>query len=186
VVNVPAPEGGDQNGSIEELFHPVFHLGTLFGHWFSNGAVAIFAFAVDKIDDGGVRRFSLVDPDTEFLFEHDVLADGTESDAFAFRFQMESVAGSELQAVTKGLGQNDAAGFVESKLGSHNGIMEWEKPIVSNSLASAFRDDANVWIEPVQIGAHGVPAARVPLDDSRRRKLVGRRDMFVIKKHRNV
>jgi hypothetical protein len=43
VVNVPAPEGGDQNGSIEELFHPVFHLGALFG----NGAVAIFAFAVD-------------------------------------------------------------------------------------------------------------------------------------------
>jgi hypothetical protein len=127
VVNVLATEGGDQNGSIEELFHPR----TLFGDWFGNGAVAVFAIAVDQIRDGGVRRFSLVDPDAEFLLEHDILADGTQSDALAFRFQMEGVAGSELQAVTKGLGQNDAAGFVEGKLGSHNGIMEWEKPIVN-------------------------------------------------------
>ena len=91
-----APEGGDQNGSVEELLHPR----TLFG----NGAVAVFAFAVDKIGDGGVRWFSLVDPDAEFLLEHDVLADGTQSDALAFRFQMESITGSELQAVAQGLG----------------------------------------------------------------------------------
>jgi hypothetical protein len=44
---------------------------------------------------------------------------------------MKSVAGSELQAVTKGLGQDDAAGFVEGELGGHNGIMWWEKPIVN-------------------------------------------------------
>jgi len=67
VVNMTAPEGGDQNGSIEELFHPR----TLFG----NCAVAVFAFAVDKIGDGGVCRFPLVDPNAEFLLEHDVLAD---------------------------------------------------------------------------------------------------------------
>ncbi len=91
-----APEGGDQNGSVEELLHPR----TLFG----NGAVAVFAFAVDKIGDGGVGWFSLVDPDAEFLLEHDVLADGTQSDALAFRFQMESITGSELQAVAQGLG----------------------------------------------------------------------------------
>src|SRR5260370_4547528 len=122
-MNMTAPEGGDQNGRIEELFHPR----TLFG----NGAVAVFAFAVDKIGDGGVRRFSLVDPDAEFLLEHDVLADGTQSDALAFRFQIEGVAGSELQAVTKRLGQNDAAGFIEGKLGGHDGVMEWEKPLVN-------------------------------------------------------
>ncbi len=91
-----APEGGDQNGSVEELLHPR----TLFG----NGAVAVFAFAVDKIGDGAVRRLPLVDPDAEFLLEHDVLADGTQSDALAFRFQMESITGSELQAVAQGLG----------------------------------------------------------------------------------
>ena len=126
VVNMTAPEGGDQNGSIEELFHPR----TLFG----NGAEADFAFAVDKIGDGSVRRFSLVNPDAEFLLEHDILADGTQSDALAFRFQMEGVAGSELQAVTKGLGQNDAARFIEGKLDGHDGIMEWEKPIVNGIL----------------------------------------------------
>ncbi len=123
MVNMTAPEGGDQNGSVEELFHP----GSLFG----NGAVAVFAFAVDKIGDGGVRRFSLVDPDAEFLLEHDVLADRTQSDALAFRFQVEGVAGSELQAVAKGLGQNDAAGFIEGDFGGHDGIMEWGKPIVN-------------------------------------------------------
>src|SRR6266436_7648683 len=122
-MNMTAPEGGDQNGRIEELFHPR----TLFG----NGAVAVFAIAVDQIRDGGVSRFSLVDPDAEFLLEHDVLADRTQSDALAFRFQVEGVAGSELQAVAKGLGQNDAAGFIEGELGGHNGIMEWEKPIVN-------------------------------------------------------
>jgi len=52
----------------------------------------------------------------------------------AFRFQMEGVAGSELQAVTKGLGQNDAARFIEGKLDGHDGIMEWEKPIVNGIL----------------------------------------------------
>src|SRR6266403_5195284 len=122
-MNMTAPEGGDQNGRIEELFHPR----TLFG----NGAVAVFAFAVDKIGDGGVRRFPLVDPDAEFLLEHDVLTDGTQSDALAFRFQMEGVAGSKLQAVTKGLGQNDAAGSIEGELGDHDGSIVWEKPIVN-------------------------------------------------------
>src|SRR6266481_5539846 len=122
-MNMTAPEGGDQNGRIEELFHPR----TLFG----NGAVAVFAFAVDKIGDGGVRRFPLVDPDAEFLLEHDVLTDGTQSDALAFRFQMEGVAGSKLQAVTKGLGQNDAAGFIDGELDDHDGSIVWEKPIVN-------------------------------------------------------
>ena len=106
-----APEGGDQNGSVKELLHSR----ALFG----KGAVAAFAFAVDKVGDGGVRRCSLVDPDAEFLFEHDVQTDGTKRDALAFRFQIEGVAGSELQAVPKGLGQNDATGFIESKLGGH-------------------------------------------------------------------
>jgi len=55
----------------------------------------------------------------------------TQSDALAFRFQMEGVAGSELQAVTNGLGQNDAAGFIEGELGGHDGSMVWEKPIVN-------------------------------------------------------
>jgi hypothetical protein len=108
--------------------------------------VAVFAFAVDQIGDGGVRRFPLVDPDAEFLLEHDVRADGTQSDALAFRFQMEGVAGSELQAVTKGLGEDDAAGFIESELGGHDGIMEWEKPIVNgiwgkNERRAAAKDD---------------------------------------------
>src|SRR5260370_6818942 len=106
-----APEGGEQNGSIEELFHPR----TLFG----NGAVAVFAFAVDKIGDGGVRRFPLVDPDAEFLLEHDVLTDGTQSDALAFRFQMKGVAGTKLQPFTKGLGQNAAPGFTYGDLHCH-------------------------------------------------------------------
>jgi hypothetical protein len=105
--------------------------------------VAVFAFAVDKIGDGGVRRFPLVDPDAEFLLEHDVLADGTQSDALAFRFQMEGVAGSKLQAVTKGLGQNDAAGSIEGELGDHDGSIVWEKPIV-NGIG-----EKNEW-KPVQ------------------------------------
>src|SRR6266704_2932657 len=116
VVNMAAPEGGDQNGSVKELLHS--------RALFSKGAVAAFAFAVDKVGDGGVRRFSLVDPDAEFLLEHDVLTDGTQSDALAFRFQMQGVAGSELQAVTEGLGQNDAAGFIEGKLVGHEGRTE--------------------------------------------------------------
>ena len=123
MVNMTAPEGGDQNRSVEELFQPR----TLFG----NRTVAVFAFAVDKIGDGGVRRFSLVDPDAEFLLEHDVVANGKQSDALAFRFQMEGVAGSELQTVAKELGQNDAAGFIEGQLASHDGSIEWEKPIVN-------------------------------------------------------
>jgi hypothetical protein len=44
---------------------------------------------------------------------------------------MKGVAGSELQAVAKGLGKNDTASFIEGKLGGHNGIMEWEKPNVN-------------------------------------------------------
>jgi hypothetical protein len=36
-----------------------------------------------------------------------------------------------LQAVTKGLGQNDAASFIEGELGGHDGSMVWEKPIVN-------------------------------------------------------
>src|SRR2546425_618041 len=123
MVNMTAPERGDQNGSIEELLHPR----TLF----DNCAAAVFAFAVEEIGDGGVRRLSLIDPDAEFLLEHNVLADGTQSDALAFRFQMQGVAGSELQTVAKGLGQNDAAGFIEGKLVGHDGSMEWEKPIVN-------------------------------------------------------
>ena len=118
-----APKSGDQNGSVEEFVHPR----TLFGDF----VVAIFAFAVEKISDGGVCGFTLVDPDAEFLLEHDILADGTESDAFAFRFQMEGVAGSELQAVTKRLRQNDATSFIESELCGHDGSMEWEKPVVN-------------------------------------------------------
>jgi hypothetical protein len=133
VVRMTAPEGGDQNGSIEELFHQQ----SLFSDRFRNGAEAVFALVVDNIDDGGVRRFSLVDPDAELLLKHDVLADRAESDALAFRFQMERISGSELQAVTKRLGQNDAASLVESKLGGHNGIIEWEKPIVNGIL---YRD----------------------------------------------
>jgi len=124
MVNMTAMKGGDQNGSIEELFHPR----TLFVDWLTYGAVAVFAFAVDKIGDGRVRRLSLVDPDTEFLLEHDALADGAKSNALAFRLQMEGVARSELQAVAKRLGQNDAAGFIKGKFGRHNGIIEWEKP----------------------------------------------------------
>jgi len=80
---------------------------------------------------GGVRRFSLVDPDAEFLLEHDLLADGTQSDALAFGFQIEGVAGSELPSGHEGLGQNRRGGFIEGKLGSHNGIMEWEEPTVN-------------------------------------------------------
>src|SRR5260370_21215759 len=105
-MNMTAPEGGDQNGRIEELFHPR----TLFG----NGAEAVFAFELDKIGDGGVRRFPLVDPDAEFLLEHDILADGTQSDALAFRFQIEAVAGSDVQAVTKRRRQDTAARFIET------------------------------------------------------------------------
>ena len=91
------------------------------------------ALAVDKVGDRGIRRFSLVDPDAEFFLEHDALADGTEGDAFAFRFQMESVAGSKLQAVTKGLGKDDTTRFIKGKLGSHNGIVTWEDPIVNGA-----------------------------------------------------
>ena len=118
-----APKSGDQNGSVEEFVHPR----TLFGDF----VVAVFAFAVEKISDGGVCGFTLVDPDAEFLLEHDILADGTESDAFAFRFQVEGVAGSELQAVTKRLRQNDATSFIKSELCVHDGSMEWEKPVVN-------------------------------------------------------
>ncbi len=151
MVNMTAPERGDQNGSVEELFHPR----TLFG----NGAEAVFAFAVDKIGDGVVRRFSLVDPDAEFLLEHDVLADGTQSDALAFRFQMEGVAGTELQAVAKGLGQDDAAGFIEGKLGSHNGIMVWEKPVVngisSNREPKIENGNSKMGLNPPRYGQQG-------------------------------
>jgi len=77
------------------------------------------AVALDKIRNGGVRRLSLVDPDAEFFLEQDVLANGAQSDVLAFRFQMEGVAGSKLQTVTEGLGQNDAAGLVEGELGDH-------------------------------------------------------------------
>src|SRR5438034_4171059 len=48
MVNMTAPERGDQNGSIEELFHPRI--------LFDNCAAAVFAFAVDKIGDGGDRK----------------------------------------------------------------------------------------------------------------------------------
>jgi len=109
-----APEGGDQNRSIEGLLHPQ----SLQSHRFGNGAEAVFALAVDKIDEG-----SLVDPDTEFLLKHDVLADGTQNDALALRFQMECVAGSELQAIPKRL-RNDASGLIEGELICHNGILE--------------------------------------------------------------
>lgn len=47
-------------------------------------------------------------PDTQFLLEHDILADGTEGDALALCFEMEGVAGSQLQAVAEGLGENHA------------------------------------------------------------------------------
>ncbi len=127
MVNMTAPESGDQNGSIEEFFHPR----TLFLDWLSYGAVTVFAMAIDEIGDGIVGRFSLVDPDAEFFLEHDVLANGTQSDVLAFRFQLEGVAGSELQAVTKGFRQNDAPGFVQGELGGHDGIIEWEKPVVN-------------------------------------------------------
>ena len=74
-------------------------------------------FAIDEIGHRSVRKVTLVDPDAEFLLEHDILADGTQSDAFALRFQVEGVAGSELQTVAEGLGENDATGFVEGELG---------------------------------------------------------------------
>src|SRR5260370_37554969 len=102
-MNMTAPEGGDQNGRIEELFHPR----TLFG----NGAGAVFAFGVDKIGDGGVRRFPLGDPDAECLLEHDVLTAGTQSDSLALRFQMEGVAGSKLPSGTQGLSVRGARGL---------------------------------------------------------------------------
>jgi hypothetical protein len=62
------------------------------------------------------------------LLEGDILADGTEGDALALRFEMEGVAGSELQAVTEGLGENHPTRFVESQLSRHNGIMKWNNP----------------------------------------------------------
>ena len=73
----------------------------LFIRWCEEAGCTV---AVDKIDDGGFRGLSLIDPHAEFFLEHDVLADGAESDALAICFQEEGVAGSELQAVANGLG----------------------------------------------------------------------------------
>ncbi len=155
MVNMATPKGGDQNGSVEELFHSR----ALFGHF----AKAIFAFPVEKIGDRGVRGFSLVDPDAKLLLEHDILADRTQSDAFTFRFQVEGIPGSELQAVAKGLGQNDAAGFIEGELSGHNGIMEWEKPVV-NGMWHGGKEEPLLptWLiyplitRPAKPGAEGV------------------------------
>ncbi len=101
-----------------------------FAGLFDHLAKAILPFAVEKVSEGGVRCFSLVYPDTQFLLEHDILADGTEGNALALRFEMEGVAGSELQAFAEGLGENHATGFIESQLSRHDGIMKWNYPLV--------------------------------------------------------
>jgi hypothetical protein len=102
-----------------------------FASLFDHLAKAILPFAVEKVREGSVRCFSLVYPDTQFLLEHDILADGTEGDALALGFEMEGVAGSQLQAVAEGLGENHATGFIESQLGRHNAILKWNNPFVN-------------------------------------------------------
>jgi len=62
-----------------------------FASLFDHLAKAVLPFSVEKVSEGGVRCFSLVYPDTQFLLEHDVLADETEGDALALRFEMEGV-----------------------------------------------------------------------------------------------
>jgi len=94
-------------------------------------AKAVLPFAVEKVREGEVRCFSLVYPDTQFLLEHDILADGTEGDALALGFEMEGVAGSQLQAVAEGLGENHATGLIESQLSRHDAIMKWNNPLVN-------------------------------------------------------
>ena len=102
-----------------------------FASLFDLFAKAILPFAVKKVSEGGVRCVSLVYPDTQFLLEHDVLANGTEGDALALRFEMEGVAASQLKAVAEGLGENHATGFIESQLSRHDGIMKWNDPFVT-------------------------------------------------------
>src|SRR5215472_18893524 len=119
-----------------------------FASLFDLFAKAILPFAVKKVSEGGVRCVSLVYPDTQFLLEHDVLANGTEGDALALGFEMEGVAGSQLQAVAEGLGENHATGFIESQLNRHDGIMKWNNPFVNAIRAHPDSCRPSFWSAP--------------------------------------
>jgi hypothetical protein len=43
--------------------------------------------------------------------------------SFACSFELEGVAGTEVQIIAEGLGDDDATRFVESQFGSHNPIL---------------------------------------------------------------
>jgi len=126
-------------------------------------AKAILPFAVEKVSEGGIRCLSLVYPDTEFLLEHDILADGTEGDALALRFEMEGVAGSELQAVAEGLGENNATGFIESELSRHNGIIKWNKPFVNGIPAIPAARILSACSHPAPSAAPGAPGRGIAI-----------------------
>ena len=125
MVNMPAPKRCDQNGSIEELPHRK----TLFCHL----AKAVLPFAIDKVCDRGVCGFPVIDPDAEFLFESDTLADRTQRDALALGFELKSIPWSKLQPVPKTLGKNYTPCFVNRDFVIHNAIMVWHKPHVNGA-----------------------------------------------------
>jgi hypothetical protein len=55
----------------------------------------------------------------------------TEGDLFTATFQFECVARFQLQFLSKGLGNDDAASLVDNETGIHIGIIIWVDPFLN-------------------------------------------------------
>jgi len=73
------------------------------------------------IETGG--RLALMNPNAVLLQHGGLLLNGPQRQAFSMFFQAKLGAFAELEAIAKGLGENDATGFVDLEShGIYNGI----------------------------------------------------------------
>src|SRR6266849_5441843 len=90
-----------------------------------------FPVAVDQIRDRSVGRFTLKNPNAVLLLEQSFGTQRAERDFVAFTFELKGVAGAKMKFLAQGLGNQHPPGLIESELGSHNGTIEWEHPLVN-------------------------------------------------------
>ena len=68
-------------------------------------------------------------PDATLLLQRHGATDRPQPDLFAYGFELEGVAWTELQIIAEGLGDDDATRSIEGQLGGHNAMSRVGGPI---------------------------------------------------------
>ncbi len=85
-----------------------------------------------------MSRLALINPNTAFFLQKSLGPYGTQNDLLAFAVELKCVTGIEMKFFAQSLGNENAAGAVESDFCSHNGSICWSKTVTRSEMEPAF------------------------------------------------